>query len=161
MSGTFRSLRLYNYRVWFFGALISNIGGWMQSTAQDWVVLTHLTDNDATACRPRPTRPSAAGSWPCTWPSSWARPRSARPSRAGSRRPSGRAAIQVGATAGLVAAIIGVIWLFTSGHLHREADHRFRVTLDQTRGVPIVEAAPEEFSDAVAATTPIRVQDQR
>ncbi len=62
---------------------------------------------------------------------------------------------------GLVAAIIGVIWLFTSGHLHREADHRFRVTLDQTRGVPIVEAAPEEFSDAVAATTPIRVQDQR
>ncbi len=49
MSGTFRSLRLYNYRVWFFGALISNIGGWMQSTAHDWVVLTHLTDNDATA----------------------------------------------------------------------------------------------------------------
>jgi MFS family permease len=45
----FRSLGLYNYRLWFFGALVSNIGGWMQSTAQDWVVLTELTDNDATA----------------------------------------------------------------------------------------------------------------
>jgi MFS family permease len=45
----FRSLSLYNYRIWFLGALVSNIGGWMQSTAQDWVVLTELTDNDATA----------------------------------------------------------------------------------------------------------------
>ncbi|KAA9108539.1 MFS transporter [Microbacterium rhizomatis] len=45
----FRSLSLFNYRVWFIGALISNIGGWMQSTAQDWVVLTQLTDHDATA----------------------------------------------------------------------------------------------------------------
>ncbi|WP_345545762.1 MFS transporter [Microbacterium jejuense] len=45
----FRSLSLYNFRVWFIGALISNIGGWMQSTAQDWVVLTELTDHDATA----------------------------------------------------------------------------------------------------------------
>ncbi|MFT4305412.1 MAG: MFS transporter [Microbacterium sp.] len=45
----FRSLTLYNYRIWFLGALVSNIGGWMQTTAQDWVVLTQLTDNDATA----------------------------------------------------------------------------------------------------------------
>ncbi|WP_159499872.1 MFS transporter [Microbacterium sp. 18062] len=45
----FRSLGLFNYRVWFLGALVSNIGGWMQATAQDWVVLTELTDNDATA----------------------------------------------------------------------------------------------------------------
>jgi MFS family permease len=45
----FRSLRIYNYRLWIIGALISNIGGWMQSTAQDWVVLTQLTDNNATA----------------------------------------------------------------------------------------------------------------
>jgi MFS family permease len=49
MSTMFRSLGLFNYRVWFLGALVSNIGGWMQSTAQDWVVLTQLTDNDATA----------------------------------------------------------------------------------------------------------------
>ncbi|MFT4051132.1 MAG: MFS transporter [Microbacterium sp.] len=45
----FRSLSIFNYRVWFVGALVSNIGGWMQATAQDWVVLTQLTDNDATA----------------------------------------------------------------------------------------------------------------
>ena len=45
----FRSLRIHNYRLWFFGALISNIGGWMQSTTQDWVVLTQLTHNNATS----------------------------------------------------------------------------------------------------------------
>ena len=45
----FRSLTLFNYRAWFFGALISNIGAWMQSTALAWVVLTVLTDNDAGA----------------------------------------------------------------------------------------------------------------
>ncbi|UJP11763.1 MFS transporter [Microbacterium sp. KUDC0406] len=45
----FRSFATFNYRTWFFGAVISNIGGWMQATAQDWVVLTELTDNDATA----------------------------------------------------------------------------------------------------------------
>jgi MFS family permease len=45
----FRSLGLYNYRLWFFGALISNVGGWMQSTTQDWVVLTELTHNNAAA----------------------------------------------------------------------------------------------------------------
>ncbi len=45
----FRSLRIFNYRVWFIGALISNVGGWMQATAQDWVVLTELTAHDATA----------------------------------------------------------------------------------------------------------------
>lgn len=45
----FRSLSFFNYRVWFIGALVSNIGAWMQSTAQNWVVLTELTHNDATA----------------------------------------------------------------------------------------------------------------
>ena len=45
----FRSLRLVNYRYLFFGALISNVGQWMQSTAMSWVVLTELTDNDAAA----------------------------------------------------------------------------------------------------------------
>ncbi len=48
-SGMFRSFRNVNYRTWFLGGVISNIGGWMQATAQDWVVLTELTDNDATA----------------------------------------------------------------------------------------------------------------
>lgn len=45
----FRSLSGFNYRVWFIGALVSNIGAWMQATTQSWVVLTELTDNDATA----------------------------------------------------------------------------------------------------------------
>lgn len=49
MSATFRSLSIPNYRLWFGGALVSNTGTWMQSTAQDWVVLTQLTDHNATA----------------------------------------------------------------------------------------------------------------
>ena len=45
----FRSLGGLNYRIWFAGALVSNIGTWMQRTAQDWIVLTELTDHNATA----------------------------------------------------------------------------------------------------------------
>jgi MFS family permease len=45
----FRSLRIYNYRVWAAGALVSNVGTWMQRTAQDWLVLTELTNHNATA----------------------------------------------------------------------------------------------------------------
>ncbi|WP_353828532.1 MFS transporter [Agromyces sp. SYSU T0242] len=45
----FRSLASVDYRIWFVGALVSNIGAWMQATAQSWVVLTELTDNDAFA----------------------------------------------------------------------------------------------------------------
>jgi MFS family permease len=45
----FRSLAGRDYRVWFVGALVSNIGAWMQATAQNWVVLTELTANDALA----------------------------------------------------------------------------------------------------------------
>ena len=48
-TSMFRSLSIFNYRVWFIGALVSNVGAWMQSTAQNWVVLTDLTDNDAVA----------------------------------------------------------------------------------------------------------------
>jgi MFS family permease len=49
ITGTFRSLRFFNYRVWFSGAIVSNIGTWMQRTAQDWLVLTQLTHHNATA----------------------------------------------------------------------------------------------------------------
>lgn len=49
MNGRFRSLRYYNYRLWAAGALISNIGTWMQRTAQDWLVLAELTRENATA----------------------------------------------------------------------------------------------------------------
>jgi MFS family permease len=48
-SSTFRSLGTFNYRVWAGGAIVSNVGTWMQRTAQDWLVLTQLTDHDATA----------------------------------------------------------------------------------------------------------------
>ena len=47
--GTFRSLGVYNYRVWASGAVVSNIGTWMQRTAQDWLVLTQLTNHSASA----------------------------------------------------------------------------------------------------------------
>ena len=49
MSAMFRSFAVANYRLWFAGALISNVGTWMQRIAQDWLVLTQLTDDDATA----------------------------------------------------------------------------------------------------------------
>ena len=49
MKGTFRSLNSFNYRVWAGGAIVSNIGTWMQRTAQDWLVLTQLTHHNATA----------------------------------------------------------------------------------------------------------------
>ena len=49
MKPMFRSLRVHNYRLWAGCALISNIGSWMQRTAQDWLVLTGLTHHDASA----------------------------------------------------------------------------------------------------------------
>jgi MFS family permease len=45
----FRSLGVRDYRIWAAGALVSNVGTWMQRTAQDWIVLTQLTHNDAFA----------------------------------------------------------------------------------------------------------------
>jgi MFS family permease len=45
----FRSLANFNFRVWTAGALVSNIGTWIQRTAQDWLVLTQLTHHSATA----------------------------------------------------------------------------------------------------------------
>jgi MFS family permease len=48
-TGMFRSLRVHNYRLWAGGALVSNIGTWMQRVAQDWLVLTVLTHHNASA----------------------------------------------------------------------------------------------------------------
>lgn len=48
-KGVFRSLAGFNYRVWAGGAIVSNVGTWMQRTGQDWLVLTQLTHNNATA----------------------------------------------------------------------------------------------------------------
>jgi len=46
---TFRSLGIYNFRLFVIGAFVSNVGTWMQRTAQDWLVLTKLTHEDAAA----------------------------------------------------------------------------------------------------------------
>lgn len=49
MSRTFASLQFHNYRLWFMGALVTNIGTWMQRVAQDWLVLTELSDDSGLA----------------------------------------------------------------------------------------------------------------
>ncbi len=49
MSATFSSLRYPNYRLWFGAALVANVGTWMQRVAQDWLVLTDLTDDSGVA----------------------------------------------------------------------------------------------------------------
>ena len=48
-KGIFRSLHGFNYRVWITGSFVSNIGTWVQRTAQDWLVLTVLTQHSASA----------------------------------------------------------------------------------------------------------------
>jgi MFS family permease len=45
----FRALENRNYRIWAGGALVSNVGTWMQRVAQDWLVLTVLTNHSGTA----------------------------------------------------------------------------------------------------------------
>ncbi|HEX4038914.1 MAG TPA: MFS transporter [Acidobacteriaceae bacterium] len=49
LTGAFRALSIFNFRVWTAGALVSNIGTWMQRVAQDWLVLTQLTHQNASA----------------------------------------------------------------------------------------------------------------
>ncbi|WP_434811144.1 MFS transporter [Microbacterium sp. bgisy189] len=68
-----------------------------------------------------------------------------------------RAAILLGAGSAFLAFAVGLTWLIVSGRLHRHQSRRFRLSLDETR--PIAVAAPEEFSDQIAQTTPIRLPD--
>ncbi len=70
-----------------------------------------------------------------------------------------RVAILLGAGAALIAFAIGATWLIVSGRLHRSEEKRFRLTIDETRPLSVVQALPVEFSDEVAATTPVRVPD--
>ncbi|MDN5666971.1 MAG: MFS transporter [Renibacterium salmoninarum] len=49
MTRMFSAMKVFNYRLWVTGALVSNIGTWMQRVAQDWLVLTVLTDHSGTA----------------------------------------------------------------------------------------------------------------
>lgn len=44
-----RSLGIVDYRRFLSGLVVTNLGIWIQRTAQDWLVLTELTDHDATA----------------------------------------------------------------------------------------------------------------
>lgn len=46
---TFASLKIRNYRLFWSGSFIANVGTWMNRIAQDWLVLTILTDNSAVA----------------------------------------------------------------------------------------------------------------
>jgi MFS family permease len=48
LRSTFRALRVRNYRLFATGQLISLLGGWVQITAQDWLVLT-LSHNSPSA----------------------------------------------------------------------------------------------------------------
>jgi MFS family permease len=48
-KGAFRSLKVFNYRLWAVGSLVSNVGTWMQRIAQDWLVLTGLTHHSGAA----------------------------------------------------------------------------------------------------------------
>ena len=65
--------------------------------------------------------------------------------------------ILVGATAALAAFAIGSIWLLSSGRVRRHESRRFRLTIDETLPISVVAPGPEEFSDQVASTTPIRL----
>jgi MFS family permease len=49
VANIFRAFAGFNYRLWAGGAIVSNVGTWMQRVAQDWIVLTELTHNNATA----------------------------------------------------------------------------------------------------------------
>ena len=49
LQHTFRSLQGHNYRLWAAGAVVSNIGTWMQRIAQDWLVLTELSAHSGTS----------------------------------------------------------------------------------------------------------------
>ena len=66
MMSTFKSLHILNYRIWFIGALVSNIGTWMQRTAQDW--LDRLGVGSLAGARTRPSQR------PYFWPSPQAMP---------------------------------------------------------------------------------------
>ena len=46
-QSTFSSLRIHNYRLYFFGQVISSSGTWMQSIAQAWLVLTLTSSGTA------------------------------------------------------------------------------------------------------------------
>src|SRR3954471_8147186 len=55
MRQTFGSLDTHNYRLYFTGNVVSHVGGWMQTMAEAWLVLTLTHSGNAVgatlACR--------------------------------------------------------------------------------------------------------------
>ncbi|MBM6550795.1 MFS transporter [Marinomonas ostreistagni] len=49
LPATFRALANVNFRLWVLSAFVSNIGAWLQRTAQDWIVIAELSDHNAAA----------------------------------------------------------------------------------------------------------------
>lgn len=49
MRTMFASMSVPNYRIYFSGTLLANLGQWMARTAQSWLVLIILTHNNASA----------------------------------------------------------------------------------------------------------------
>jgi hypothetical protein len=49
VSGTFHSLRRFNFHLWTAGALISNAVPGCSASLRNWLVLTQLTHHDASA----------------------------------------------------------------------------------------------------------------
>jgi hypothetical protein len=62
-KGTFRSLKVFNYRVWAIGSLVFNVGTWMQRTAHGAAAEEGIRSwsADSLQCRRRgQTGPNAA-----------------------------------------------------------------------------------------------------
>jgi MFS family permease len=49
LKNSFQSLTITNYKYWFFGTMLSNVGTWTQKITQDWVIISILTNNSALA----------------------------------------------------------------------------------------------------------------
>ena len=47
MSTTFQSMQYRSFRHWFIANALAASAQWMQRVAQDWLVLTVLTDNSS------------------------------------------------------------------------------------------------------------------
>ncbi|MDA8438802.1 MAG: MFS transporter [Propionibacterium sp.] len=47
--GMFASFGFYNYKLYFAGSFVANVGSWMARVAQDWLVLTQLTNHSSAA----------------------------------------------------------------------------------------------------------------
>ena len=49
LETTFRALRVRNYRLFFYGQVVSVTGTWMQVIAQGWLVYEEITHHSALA----------------------------------------------------------------------------------------------------------------